>query len=84
MTEMTMDDLKRIMRQAAGEDEVVGLEEDITDTPFPDLGYDSLALLETAAHVKREFGVEISDDNLPRLETPADFLRVVNAALMVA
>ncbi|PRX51432.1 act minimal PKS acyl carrier protein [Prauserella shujinwangii] len=81
MSQMTMDDLKRLLRQAAGDDEAVGVDEDITDTPFSDLGYDSLALLETTAHVKREFGVELDDEALATLTTPAEFLHAVNTSL---
>ncbi|HCT79373.1 MAG TPA: actinorhodin polyketide synthase [Micromonosporaceae bacterium] len=80
-SQIGIDDLRKIMRECAGEDDSVSLEGDILDTPFLDLGYDSLALLETAALVKRQYGVTISDDDLHGVETPRAFLAKVNAEL---
>jgi len=80
-TQLTVDDLKRIMRECAGEDDSITLEGDFLDTPFLDLGYDSLALLETAALVKRQYGVTVSDDDLHGIETPRAFLEKVNSEL---
>ena len=51
MSEFTMDDLRRVMQEAAGENR--HLEGDVLDQPFTELGYDSLALLEAAARVER-------------------------------
>ena len=80
-TQLTIDDLKQIMRECAGEDDAVSLEGDILDTSFLDLGYDSLALLETAALVKRQYGVTVSDEDLHGIETPRAFLTKVNSVL---
>jgi act minimal PKS acyl carrier protein len=80
-TQLTIDDLKKIMRECAGEDDAVSLEGDILDTSFLDLGYDSLALLETAALVKRQYGVTVSDEDLHGIETPRAFLEKVNSVL---
>ena len=82
-TEMNLDDLRRIMAECAGEEEGIDLTGDIRDTAFIDLGYDSLALMESAARIKREFGVAIADDDLAQLETPRAVLDVVNRALAV-
>jgi len=57
MTTITLDDLRRIMRESAGADESVDLDGDIAAVPFEDLGYDSLALLEMSAVVRQEFDV---------------------------
>ncbi|MEV0702948.1 acyl carrier protein [Saccharopolyspora sp. NPDC050389] len=67
---MTIDDLRRILTECAGADENVDLHGDIRDTPFADLGYDSLALMETASRIKQEFGIEISDEEIAVIETP--------------
>ncbi|MFB8028032.1 MULTISPECIES: acyl carrier protein [unclassified Streptomyces] len=75
---MTAEDLKRIMREGAGQDEGVDLDGDITDVPFTDLGYDSLALLETVSRVEREFGGPIADEIVGVARTPGEFLRLVN------
>lgn len=81
MSNVTIEQLKDIMRVAAGEDESIDLDGDILDTPFMDLGYDSLALLETAARLKRDHGVMIADEDLHALETPRALLDHVNTKL---
>ncbi|MCQ4044538.1 acyl carrier protein [Streptantibioticus rubrisoli] len=81
-TEITIDDLKRIMRESAGEDESIDLDGDILEVPFAELGYDSLALLEAAGRITREYGVSLRDDELDGVETPRAFLDAVNAALV--
>jgi minimal PKS acyl carrier protein len=75
---MDIDTLRRILVACAGEDEAAGLAGDILDVPFADLGYDSLALMESAARIKQEYGVDISDDILAELETPRAVLDLVN------
>jgi act minimal PKS acyl carrier protein len=77
---MTIDDLRRILAECAGEDESVNLRGDILDTPFADLGYDSLALMETASRIKRDFAVEIAEDDLALADTPRELLDLVARA----
>jgi act minimal PKS acyl carrier protein len=74
---MNIDDLRGILVNCAGggEDALRG---DILDVPFDDLGYDSLALIETAATLKREHGVVIADEALVELRTPAEMLELIN------
>ncbi|AKJ11926.1 acyl carrier protein [Streptomyces sp. NPDC001093] len=79
--ELTLDDLTRILRESAGEDEGVDLDGDILDTLFADLGYDSLALLEASSRIEREFGVKLSDDAVSEAETPRLLLAAANGAL---
>jgi act minimal PKS acyl carrier protein len=79
--ELTLTDLTRIMRESAGEDENVNLDGDILDVSFSDLGYDSLALLETAGRIEREFGIRLGDDTVGEAETPRQFLDLVNATV---
>jgi glucose-1-phosphate thymidylyltransferase len=82
LRELTIENLKRIMRSCAGEDESVDHSGDILDTSFMDLGYDSLALLEAAAFIKREYEVTLGDEDIDALETPRAFLDKVNGALV--
>lgn len=77
---MNVDDLKRILVECAGEDETVDLGGDILDKPFADLGYDSLALMETAARIKQEYGVGISDEEIAGVQTPRVLLDLVARA----
>lgn len=81
MAEFTVTDLTRIIRSAAGEDEALDLESNITERSFADLGYDSLAVLETASRVEREFGVLLPEDEMSGIESPKEFMEFVNAQL---
>ncbi|HVW40257.1 MAG TPA: acyl carrier protein [Amycolatopsis sp.] len=81
MSTLSIDGLKEILRSAAGEDDGVDLDGDILDVAFAELGYDSLALLETAARIAREYGVTLSDDDIDEIETPRALLDRVNTAL---
>lgn len=78
---MTMDELRDILIECAGEDEAHALNGDIAGIEFDALGYDSLALMETAARIKQRFGVGIPDDQITELTTPLAILDAVNAAL---
>ncbi|MEV0001588.1 acyl carrier protein [Micromonospora sp. NPDC050980] len=82
MSQFTIDDLKRIMRECAGEEEGAGLDGDIGEVPFEQLGYDSLALLETAARVGRELRVSLPDDLVAEVDTPAAFVAFVNGRFL--
>jgi act minimal PKS acyl carrier protein len=82
MSEFTMDDLRRVMQEAAGENR--HLEGDVLDQPFTELGYDSLALLEAAARVERSLGIQIGDDDIAGVGTPRDFIQLVNDRLAQA
>ena len=74
---LTLDDLKRILLEGAGVDEGTNLDGDILDTDFGELGYDSLALLETAARITREYQIVI-DDEAATARTPRELLLLVN------
>jgi act minimal PKS acyl carrier protein len=72
-----LDDLIRILCQASGTPEGVDLNGDILDTEFEALGYDSLALLETASRIEREYGIQLNEPVCP---TPRAFLEAVQSA----
>jgi len=84
MSALTLPDLTRILAACAGEDEATDLAGDILDIPFADLGYDSLALLETAARVEQDFGIKLTDEAVATLETPRGFLTAADDALRQA
>ncbi|MFJ9520131.1 acyl carrier protein [Kitasatospora sp. NPDC101801] len=81
---ITEADLKRIMREGAGQSEGIDLDGDTVGVPFGELGYDSLAVMETAGRIEREFGVRIPDDALSITRTPGEFLVLVNRAMAEA
>ncbi|MGK5627323.1 acyl carrier protein [Streptomyces sp. URMC 123] len=78
-TTVTLADLTRMLRESAGEEEGVDLNGDVLDTPFIELGYDSLALLQVIGQVQREYGVRIPDDAVVDAETPRALLELINA-----
>ncbi|MDW8805212.1 acyl carrier protein [Streptomyces scabiei] len=79
--EFTIEDLKRILQEGAGADESVDLDGDILDTDFEELGYESLALLETGGRIEREYGITLDDDVITDSRTPRSFIGAVNASL---
>ncbi|MEU9982395.1 acyl carrier protein [Streptomyces sp. NPDC050856] len=79
--EFTLADLKRILLEGAGAGEGVDLDGDILDTDFEQLGYESLALLETAGRIEREYGITLDDDVFTDSPTPRALIAAVNAAL---
>lgn len=81
VSEFTLDDLLRILRAAAGADESVDFDGDILDVEFESLGYESLALLETASRIERERGVTLDDDLASIQSTPRRLIKAVNESL---
>jgi len=79
MQKFTLDDLRTIMRACAGEAESIDLEDDILDMSFEELGYDSIALLETAGRIERSTGIAIADNDLTILGTPRALVDLVNS-----
>ena len=51
------------------------------DTPFPDCGLDSLALLELVSELQRVYGMEIPDDDVEKITTIADTANYLNQRL---
>jgi minimal PKS acyl carrier protein len=80
---MTIDDFRRILIGCAGESDAY-MDADVLDVRFDELGYDSLALMESAARIEDEFGVKISEGVIHDLETPRQVLDLVNGALVQA
>lgn len=78
-TLVTLTDLTRMLRESAGEEEGVDLNGDVIDTPFMDLGYDSLALLQVIGQIQREYGIKIPDDAVVDAETPGALLALINS-----
>lgn len=76
---MTIDDLRKILVESAGEADGAVLDGDIRNVDFDELGYDSLALMETAARIKSQFGVIIPDERIAELRTPGEILDLVNS-----
>lgn len=83
MQQFTVADLDRIVRASAGDDGPA-IDESRLDVLFSDLGYDSLAMLETVSRVSREFGAPLADDVASEAATPRQMLTAVNEAIASA
>lgn len=82
MSEFTLTQLRRILESSSGPAEGVDWSGgEILDMPFSDVGYDSLAMLEMAARIQQEFGVQIPSDDVLALETPRIAIDCVNRLL---
>lgn len=82
MTQLTLPDLRQIIEAGAGvADDADWSAPSTPDTPFEDLGYDSLALLEFAAQVQQRYGLRIPDDAVSEMKTPRLALEYVNQRL---
>jgi act minimal PKS acyl carrier protein len=75
---MTIDELRSVLAACAGKSDNTPLGENVLDWDFEDLGYDSLALMETAARIAKEYGVHIPDEHIVELRTPRLLLDFVN------
>ena len=81
MTAFTIAELIRVLHECAGTDEDVDLDGDILDRTFEDLGYDSLALLNTAGRLERDLAIKLPDDAVSKVETPRQLLEEVNGRI---
>jgi act minimal PKS acyl carrier protein len=75
---VTLADLITMLRESAGEEEGVDLNGDVLDTPFVELGYDSLALLQVIGRLGREYGVSLPDEAVVEAESPRALLALIN------
>ena len=81
MPEFTLDDLRAALRTCAGDDPSVDLDGEIDEVEFADLGYDSLAPMETASHLARVLHRTLPEEALADAGTPRAFVDAVNARL---
>ncbi|MEU2874201.1 acyl carrier protein [Streptomyces olivoreticuli] len=77
----TLDRLRTILRTCAGEPESGDLSGDIGSLTFDDLGYDSIALLETLSRIEQEFGVAVDEAPMDNLSTPQNLVDYINVEL---
>jgi act minimal PKS acyl carrier protein len=78
---LTINELRLILRESAGEPEGVDLDDDIEDAEFADLGYDSISMLEAAGRIERDHGVQLDDDLITSARTPRELIAAVNERL---
>lgn len=80
--EFTLDHIRGILRQCAGEPEHLPLDGDIAERTFEQIGYDSLARLEVCGRIEREYGVHLESELLRGTSTPAELMAAVNGQLV--
>jgi act minimal PKS acyl carrier protein len=83
ITEFTIKDLRRILFEAAGEGDGADLNLATMDTDLVQLGYESLALLETGSRIEREYGIKLDEEILLDSITPRGLIEAVNDQLPV-
>lgn len=85
MSGITRQDLRRILEGPGSEaDAAVWEAAGTLDTPFSDLGFDSLALLEMAVRIEQEYTVAVPEEAVENLATPRAVLDFVNRRLAEA
>jgi act minimal PKS acyl carrier protein len=78
VTELTAELLMRTLRECAGEQEAAPTGINPLDVSFEELGYDSIALLETASRLGRELDLTIPDDVVFEAHTPRGLIEIIN------
>ncbi|MEV5156267.1 acyl carrier protein [Streptomyces werraensis] len=81
MDRLQLTELTALLRTCAGEEDGTDLDGDVLDIPFPDLGYDSLALLQVTGIIERDHDITLDEEALDEAETPRQYLDLVNHAL---
>jgi len=86
MSQSTIDRevLTQLLRESAGVEEGVDLDGEILDTPFVEIGYDSLALLQVTGRIRREYGIDLPDDAVSDAETFRSLLDLIQKAPLIA
>ncbi|GAA4608326.1 acyl carrier protein [Actinoplanes octamycinicus] len=81
MTAFTLTDLRHLFASNEGLAGNAEFGPDDLDVALADLGYDSLAMLELAAVVQREYGVRMPDDCVIEMTTPRTAIDYINRRL---
>jgi act minimal PKS acyl carrier protein len=81
MERLELKHLVTLLRECAGEEEWADLDGDIMDELFLDLGYDSLAVLQTTGRIEREYNVTFDEEAIDAAETPRQYLALANSLL---
>ena len=76
----TLDELKTYLRAAVGDDESVDLDGDVLDVTFADLGFDSLAMIDTVSKIELRYRVSLPED-ATGAATPRELLGMVQPVI---
>lgn len=78
---ISIDQLRELLVTCSGDADA--LSGDLAQASFAELGFDSLALIDTATTLKRDYGVLIPDERLLELHGPGELLALVNEQIAV-
>jgi minimal PKS acyl carrier protein len=81
MADLTVEELFEALIESAGDSELGIAPVDTLDVPFTEIGYDSLALMETAARISQRTGIPVDDEELLVAETPRQMLDLFNRTM---
>ncbi len=84
MAQFTLNDLTAIVHECSGVTDGQTLDDASLDQPLRELGYDSLAVLEIASRIQREFSLSIPDEAIDQMTTARAIIDYVNDSLSVA
>ena len=82
MSQLTLEELKVFLLRSVGDDESIDLSGDIASTALSDLGFDSLAVIDTTSQLEQHFKVKFTDDDASGITTAQDFIDIVNQRLV--
>jgi minimal PKS acyl carrier protein len=73
-----MAELAGILRECGGEDTGTALVPELLDTPFHELGHDSLTVLQAMNKVGRTYGVRLPEELMLDADTPRLLLQIID------
>ncbi|MDD9937356.1 MAG: acyl carrier protein [Myxococcales bacterium] len=76
---MSTEDLKEKLREIVCE--VAEIDEVPDDTPFKDLGIDSMMAIEIIADVERNYGIKVPEEELEQISDLNSVVTLVNSKL---
>lgn len=78
---ITIADVHRALVEGSGADDAAALEDDLKTHTFDELGYDSLAVLETGLRLRRETGANVADADIAGAQTANELVTLINKSL---
>lgn len=78
---ITFDDVHRALVDGSGADDATALFDELKTQSFDELGYDSLAVLETGLRLRRETGATVADADIAGAQTADELVMLINDSL---
>lgn len=78
---ITLEDVHRALVEGSGADDATALFAELKTKSFDELGYDSLAVLETGLRLRRESGADVADADIAGAQTADELVTLINDSL---